>query len=164
MDSPIPAPKMSEPIEVREATPADAAEVVRLFSLLGHPQPPADSSTRLSSFIAQGQQVLVAERTSSGSRQPLLGAVTLHIMPVLHRPGPIGRLTAVVVDESLRGKGVGRALVAAAERVLEANGCALVEITSNKKRTHAHAFYERLGYTATSFRFAKTVPSAEGTR
>jgi GNAT superfamily N-acetyltransferase len=89
-------------------------------------------------------------------------SVTLHIMPVLHRPGPIGRLTAVIVDESVRRMGVGLALVAAAERVLEASGCALIEITSNKKRTDAHAFYERLGYTATSFRFAKTIRSAEG--
>ena len=26
---------------------------------------------------------------------------------------------------------------------------------------HAHAFYERLGYTGTSFRFAKTIPIAD---
>jgi hypothetical protein len=30
-------------------------------------------------------------------------------------------------------------------------------VTSNKARTDAHAFYERLGYTATSVRFAKKV-------
>src|SRR5450631_3373467 len=109
---------MSESIEVREATREDAAEVIRLLALLGHAQPPADPSTRVSNFVAQEQHILVAQRTSSAAPPPLLGAVTLHIMPVLHRPGPIGRLTAVIVDESARGMGVGRALVAAAERFL----------------------------------------------
>ncbi|MGH7633904.1 MAG: GNAT family N-acetyltransferase [Gemmatimonadaceae bacterium] len=73
------------------------------------------------------------------------------------RAGPIGRLTAVIVDEEARGKGVGRTLVAAAEAALRERGCAMIEITSNKKRIDAHAFYERLGYTATSFRFAKQI-------
>ena len=77
---------------------------------------------------------------------------------MLHRSGPVGRLTALVVDERARGRGVGRALIDAAEGILIERGCVLIEVTSNKRRTDAHAFYERLGYTATSFRFAKPIP------
>ena len=36
-----------------------------------------------------------------------------------------------------------------------------LEVTSNRARTDAHAFYERLGYVATSFRFAKTSSSTK---
>lgn len=146
---------MSERVEVREATQTDAAEVVRLLAQLGHEQPGGDPAARLESFLGQGERVLVAGRAPATPGSPLVGVVTLHVTPVMHRPGPIGRLTAVVVDEGARGKGVGRALVAAAEAVLLARGCAMIEITSNRKRTDAHAFYERLGYTITSFRFAK---------
>jgi GNAT superfamily N-acetyltransferase len=153
---------VNDSIEVREATQADAAEVIRLLKLLGHMQPVGDDAGRLAAFLDRGEHVLVAARPGVTAR--LLGAVTLHIMPVLHRPGPIGRLTAVVVDEDVRGQGVGTALVHAAEQFLAASGVVLIEITCNKKRTDAHAFYERLDYTATSFRFAKTIPSAEGTR
>ena len=148
---------MTGSIEVREAVAADAAEVVRLLAQLGHSQPAGDPAARLAAFFDQGDHVLVAVQAPSAPGSSLVGALTLHIMPVMHRAGPIGRLTAVIVDEAARGKGVGRALVAAAEVLLRERGCAMIEITSNKKRTDAHAFYEGLGYTATSFRFAKQI-------
>jgi GNAT superfamily N-acetyltransferase len=152
---------VSEAIVVREAKLPDASEVLRLLRLLGHTQPTGDDAARLAAFVDRGEHVLVASRAEMAS--PLLGVATLHVMPVLHRPGPIGRLTAVVVDEGVRGQGVGAALVRAAEGFFAAHGCALIEVTSNRKRTDAHAFYERLGYTATSFRFARSIPAAEGT-
>src|SRR6185312_6353149 len=96
-------------IDVREATVADAAEVVRLLAQLGHPQPAGTPSARLAEFLAKGERVLVAAPSPSSPGSSLVGAVTLHIMPVMHRAGPIGRLTAVVVDEGARGTGVGRA-------------------------------------------------------
>jgi ribosomal protein S18 acetylase RimI-like enzyme len=153
---------MSASIEVREATLADATEVARLLALLGHTPASGDATARLAGFLESGEHVLVAVRSHAAEPAPLLGAVTVHLTPVLHRPGPIGRLTAVVVDESARGRGVGAALVRAAERFLAAQGCALMEVTSNKELTGAHGFYERLGYTSTSLRFAKTIPSPGG--
>jgi ribosomal protein S18 acetylase RimI-like enzyme len=155
---------MNNSIDVRGATLADASEVIRLLALLGHAQPGGDATRRLAAFLERGEQVLVAARSTSAAATPLLGAVTLHVTNVLHRPGPIGRMTALAVDESARGQGVGTALVRAAEEIFTTRGCALIEVTSNKKRTDAHAFYEKLGYTATSFRFAKTVQPAGGMR
>jgi GNAT superfamily N-acetyltransferase len=152
---------VTDSIEVREARLADAEEVVRLLALLGHPQPASDPKSRLAAFFDQGQHVLVAARTPPAPGSPLVGVVTLHITPVMHRSGPIGRLTAVIVDEPVRGQGFGRALVAASEAFLIERGCSMIEITSNKKRTDAHAFYEGLGYTATSFRFAKSRESVK---
>jgi len=143
---------MPSSIEVRQAVLTDAPEIVRLFRLLGHEFPLTHPEARLAAFLESGEHVLVATRDGS---EALLGAVTVHITPVIHRPGPIGRFTAVVVDEPVRGQGVGAAMIRAAETYLAAQGCAMIEVTSNKKRTDAHAFYERLGYTGTSLRFAK---------
>jgi GNAT superfamily N-acetyltransferase len=149
---------MHDPIEVREAAAGDAAEIIRLFMQLGHPQPDGSAESRLAAFYAAGDRILVAANSRPRDESKLLGAATLHITPEIHRPGPIGRMTAVVVDESARGRGIGRLLVEAAEKYFAARGCAMVEVTSNKKRVDAHRFYEQLGYTGTSFRFAKELP------
>jgi len=137
---------------------SDAPEVARLLATLGYEWAIKEMSSRLSVFLASGEYGLVAVRSQAGATRPLLGVVTLHITPVLHRAGPVGRLTALVVDESARGQGVGRALANAAEAYFVARGCVLVEVTSNNRLTDAHAFYERLGYTATSLRFGKPLP------
>ena len=61
----------------------------------------------------------------------------------------------MVVDEALRSRGIGAALVRAAEAALAAQGCYMVEVTSHMRRTEAHRFYERLGYDRTSVRLAR---------
>jgi GNAT superfamily N-acetyltransferase len=147
----------AEPVVVRGMVAADAPEVARLLATLGYEWPVDVLAARINAFLASGEYALVATRLTAGPAAPLLGVVTLHVTPVLHRAGPVGRFTALVVDESARGQGVGRALVSAAEAHLAARGCVLIEVTSNQRRTDAHAFYTKVGYTATSFRFAKTL-------
>lgn len=152
---------MSESIVVRDMAVTDAPEVARLLSMLGYSWTADEIALRLAAFLDGGERGLVATRGRADPDAPLLGALTLHITPVLHRTGPVGRLTALVVDEAARGQGVGCALVEAAERHFVARGCVVVEVTSHKKRTDAHAFYARMGYEATSLRFGKPLTSAE---
>ena len=135
---------------IREGAPPDAAEIARLFVELGHPATVEEVEARFPAFRAAGRTVLVAE-----GRDGLLGVLTLGAMWVLHRPKPVGRLSALVVDGRWRGRGLGRELVRAGEARLRAEGCGLVEVTSNNRRGEAHAFYRALGYELTSSRFAK---------
>ena len=144
-------------VHVRDVLATDAPEVARLLAMLGHSTPSDIDEARLAAYLALGERVLVATRSRAMPALPLLGVLTAHVTPVMHRAGPVGRVTALVVDESARGQGVGRALVTAADTLLAERGCMLIEITSNKSRADAHAFYERIGYTATSLRFAKTI-------
>lgn len=141
------------PLPIRRATAADAPEVARLFTALGHPTTAAEAAERWRAWEAEANAAFVAD---AGGGQ-LGGVVTIHRMVVLHRPKPVGRVTGLMVEEALRGRGVGRALVAAAEGELERAGCGLVEITSNLRRADAHAFYEHLGYERTSLRLMKTI-------
>ena len=143
----------ASPLSIRRATAADAAEIARLMTVLGHPSTAAEVAARWPAFVAQGNTAVVAARDDG----TLGGVATLHRTAVLHRPKPVGRVTALVVDEALRGQGVGRRLMAAAEEELRGAGCGLLEITSNARRLDAHAFYERLGYERTSVRLVKTI-------
>lgn len=140
---------------IRRATERDARELARLLTALGHPTAAERVAARWADWAAAGNSALVA-----AARGALVGVATLHQMVVLHRPKPVGRVTALVVDAPLRGQGIGSALVAAAEEALAQAGCGLLEITSNARRVDAHAFYERLGYERTSLRFVKTLAPA----
>jgi GNAT superfamily N-acetyltransferase len=141
---------------VRDARPDDARSLSPLLAELGFPASADEVHARLDAMLAAGEIVLVAERDGD-----VIGLATVHVTPVVHRPTAVGRITALVVAERARREGIGRALVAAAERRVAARGCALIELTSNRQRTAAHAFYERLGYEATSLRFKKSLEPSE---
>jgi GNAT superfamily N-acetyltransferase len=138
---------------IRAATPDDAPELSRLLTQLGHPTTEAEVRARWDGCSREGSAALVADRGDG----TLAGLATIGRIHVLHRPRPIGRITALVVDAPDRGRGLGRALVAAAEARLLDAGCGLLEITSNLRRADAHAFYERIGYEKTSVRLARTL-------
>ena len=153
------SPREPTTFEIRPATAADVPEVARLLGDLGYQIDAAVLDERFLGFHAAGEVALVAARRPGGAEAApsLLGLATLHRTPVLHRAGPVGRVTSLVVDERARGQGIGRALMHEAERWATERGCVLLEVTSNRRRTDAHAFYERLGYEATSFRFARAL-------
>lgn len=140
-----PAPRPTEPkLAVRAARPADADALAALIAQLGYEVDAADIRSRM-----KGLSVLVAVKGD------LVGAATISITEVLHRPKSVGRISMLVVADEQRGGGIGRALVEAAEERLRKAGCGLVEVTSNVKRLRAHSFYRKLGYERTSYRFVR---------
>ena len=137
---------------LRPAAAADAAAIATLLTQLGYPTTADEARARLEALAgaAPMDRVIVAELDGR-----VVAVMTLHLVPEIHRPRPNGRVTALVVVERVRGRGVGRAMMAEAERIFRADGAGILELTSNSRRTDAHRFYERLGYVKTSFRFAK---------
>lgn len=149
----MPNRQPSPAFSVRLARTSDVPEMARLFGELGYEIPVDVLTKRFAAFSDAGQTALVADDDSSVRH--LLGVATLHATPVLHRGGAVGRVTALVVDAAFRGCGIGRALMEEAERWAAAQGCVLLEVTSNQCRVDAHKFYEQLGYERTSYRFAR---------
>lgn len=68
-----------------------------------------------------------------------------------NRGGLHGVIEAVRVSGDLRGQGLGRQLIEWAIAQCRARGCAVVQLTTNKQRTDAHRFYDRLGFTQSHF-------------
>jgi len=59
---------------------------------------------------------------------------------------PRADVSGLIVDESHRGSGIGKALLHAGEAWAKSKGLTLIRIRTNTKRTDAHRFYGREGY------------------
>ncbi|OLD51200.1 MAG: hypothetical protein AUI63_00960 [Gemmatimonadetes bacterium 13_1_40CM_2_60_3] len=84
----------------------------------------------------------------------------MHLVPLFHAAGNLARLTALAVVPGHQRKGVGRALVTAAEAFAWEHDCRRVEVTSGDHREDAHRFYHALGYEMDERRFIKHQSSA----
>jgi len=71
-----------------------------------------------------------------------------------------GRLTALVVDEKWRGRGIGKLLIDRVEASLAGQGINLVVLTSSIFRKDSHEFYRHIGYLDTGIRFTKRLRNA----
>lgn len=67
------------------------------------------------------------------------------------------QIEGVRVRPDLRGQGVGAALIRDAETRARAAGCTLLQLTTNRSRTDAHRFYDRLGFTASHIGYKKSL-------
>jgi ribosomal protein S18 acetylase RimI-like enzyme len=153
---PPPPPPAPEPaLSVREAGPRDSEAISALLGELGFATEAAEIRRRLPRLRKAGEPLLVAVE-----EKQVIGCLAWHVTPVIHRPAPVGRVTMMVVSEKARRRGVGAALLEAAEARLAAAGCGLVEVTSNIELGGAHAFYRAQGYERTSYRFAKRLRDA----
>jgi GNAT superfamily N-acetyltransferase len=143
--------------EIRCASLADAAEIASCLSALGYGTLPSLVAEHLGLFAGSAtDSVFVAPDSGRG---PLLGVVSVHLLPLFHAPGLLGRITALAVKAEARGKGVGKALVAAAEAWAWGAGAQRMEVTSGDHRPDAHMFYQAVGYSLNERRFIKHFPA-----
>ena len=130
-------------VMLRPAEPADAESIATLFTDEGYPAGPSDIVTRLGRFAGREARVIVAEHDGV-----LLGFIAIHSLPRFEHDDWIVRILALVVDAGARERGVGRTLMAEAERVGRELGAAFIEVTAGHHRPEARHLYEQLGYDA----------------
>jgi GNAT superfamily N-acetyltransferase len=81
--------------------------------------------------------------------EDVVGTMQLSFIPGLSRRGASrAQIEAVRVRQDLRDRGLGHAMFEWAIAEARNRGCSLVQLTSDKSRTDAHRFYERLGFVA----------------
>lgn len=79
----------------------------------------------------------------------VLATMQLTFLPGLARRGALrAQVEAVRVRQDHRSRGLGAALMEWAIAEARRRQCALVQLTTDKSRTDAHRFYERLGFVA----------------
>ena len=141
-------------IAIRPAVEADLPRIVELLlelSLddpredLGPPLPTAYRDTFREIQADPRQQLVVLEADGQ-----VIGTLTLIVVPHLsYRGRPFAVVESVVVDAGARSAGYGEQLMRYAIAEARRAGCHRISLTSNKRRSDAHRFYERLGFHAT---------------
>lgn len=91
------------------------------------------------------QELVVLENNS----QEVIGTLQLSFIQYLTYQGGIrAQIEAVRVHENYRGKGIGQKLFEWAIERAKEKGAHVVQLTTDKKRPEALAFYEKLGFKA----------------
>ena len=81
------------------------------------------------------------------------GILAIHYM--MHYSRKSAEIVNLIVDESARGRGIGKALLDEFERIAIENGCVSIEADSGKHRVDAHRFYYREGFVCEHYKFTK---------
>jgi GNAT superfamily N-acetyltransferase len=140
-------------ITLRRATMTDAKHVALLLTELGYPSTEPDVQERLEHALHNDSSCcLVAQ--SAGD---VIGLISAELVPYFPDGSTICRVTALVVLPPHRGRGLGEKLLAAVTDFARRHHCAGIELTSSERRVDAHRFYQRLGFSRTSFRFFQTL-------
>lgn len=96
---------------------------------------------------ADPSQLLLVVTT--GNDGTVVGTMHLTFIPGMARRGALrAQLEAVRIAATHRNCGLGSAMFEWAIAEACRRGCALVQLTTDKTRTDAHRFYERLGFIA----------------
>ena len=142
--------EVAEGWQICDARTQDAAEIARLAGLLGYPSETQAMQERLDELLARpDQRIAVAARMTGPERRgdaAMLGGwvhVTRHIAL---ESGEFAEILGLIVDPAARRAGVGRALVAEAERWARLQRLARLTVRSNVLRAEPHTFYPALGF------------------
>jgi GNAT superfamily N-acetyltransferase len=130
-------------VTIRKAGPADTKALVELSAQLGYELTSRQVAAELKRISSdKSAEVFVAEMPGRG----VVGWIQFFEQVALAGGHRI-EIAGLVVDDSSRGTGIGRALMSLAEARARKLGCSCVYLRTNVKRAAAHIFYERLGYT-----------------
>lgn len=138
-------------LEIRAATADDLPAIVAMLAddpLGAQRESPGDLTPyrkALELLTADpNQHVVVAVRDGR-----VIGTLQLTIIPGLsHKGATRALIEAVRIHADERSSGLGSRLIEWAIDTSRRLDCQMVQLTSDKTRTDAHRFYERLGFTA----------------
>ena len=139
------APEHSTPehrVTIRAAGQRDTEAIAPLLGQLGYPASALELSERLERLTDHpAAEVLLAELDGE-----VVGVAAYQLIDLLERPDPQCRITALVVDDRYRRRGVAYALLHTIEEWARDVGCFRLEVTTRPERAEALAFYRAAGF------------------
>ena len=138
-------------LTIRAAEISDAAALAQLMCELGYETTKSEMQRRMERIaVDERYRTFVAMR--DGKVCGMIGTVT---NPSYEHNDPSGRILALATLSTVRRRGIGRALIATAEKDFVQRGIRRVALNTQLTRGDAHKFYESLGYERNGWRFVK---------
>jgi N-acetylglutamate synthase-like GNAT family acetyltransferase len=143
------------PFMIRTAEQKDIPDLGILFSdLSGHTVPEEDVLNRLRWVETSAIDKLYVYEED----RHVLGALAFRIRENIEERSRYGEISVLIIKEEARNSGIGRKLMAFAEKRAKDLNCKGTWLVSGFGREEeAHKFYKTLGYTINGYRFVKPV-------
>jgi ribosomal protein S18 acetylase RimI-like enzyme len=146
----LPADQLFD-LTVRVAEVNDAAALAQLVCELGYETTESEMQMRLER-IANDDRYRTFVAVHDGKVCGMIGTLT----SLSYEHNDLGgRILALVTLRTIRRHGIGRALIATAEKDFAQRGIRRIALNTRLAREDAHKFYESLGYERNGFRFTK---------
>ncbi|WP_158798033.1 GNAT family N-acetyltransferase [Pedobacter sp. L105] len=136
---------------IRKAKEQDASAIRTLLEQLGYPTPDGLVESKLSRMLDHPDERLFVYEEDNA----VIAVMSLHFVPQLALIGDFATISYFVVDETIRSKGIGKAMEEHCTALAIERGCEKIQVHSNIRRTKAHQFYERQGFQESSKDFFK---------
>ena len=144
-------------LTIRAAEVNDAAALAQLMCELGYETTKSEMQMRVER-IATDERYRTFVAVRDGQVCGMIGTLTC---PNYEHNDPGGRILALATLSTMRRRGIGRALIATAEKDFAHRGIGRVALNTRLAREDAHKFYESVGYERNGWRFVKQLPVSD---
>src|ERR1700732_1032984 len=127
---------------VRPPEPRDYDKIANLAGQLGYPSTAKQVQMRIDARSTSSQHAVYVAELSEGQ---IAGWIGLYVFRSVEQDSCAG-ISGLIIDQQIRSRGVGKALLDAAENWARSQGCNAMSVHSNVTRERAHQFYTRNGY------------------
>lgn len=135
-------------ILMREVTPADVPALLQLYASAGITGTRAFTVEQATQHLEKLARYPFYRVYVATLEERVVGTYELLLMDNMAKAGAKSAVVEdVAVDPEVQKRGIGRTMMAHARAVAKAHGAYKLALSSNLRRTQAHAFYESLGFT-----------------
>jgi len=141
-------------VRIRPPEAGDMGALAELMTQLGYPTRASEMQMRMETILAnKSYSTFVAVNDGK-----VCGMIGTFAQQTYEHNSPSAKILALVVSDKMRGRGVGQALIDAAEQDLARKNIKRIAVNARFEREQAHRFYENLGYKKNGFRLVKELP------
>ncbi|MEJ2444007.1 MAG: GNAT family N-acetyltransferase [Exilibacterium sp.] len=137
-------------IQIRYAKKEDLKTIQTLLRQLGYETEQSNIAPFVATLDPNQHDVFVG--VSEGSVIALMSLIYFNYFPSGEK---YCRITAIVVNEGLRGSGIGKRLIEHAKKEAKSKKCSALELTTSFRRENTQAFYEHIGFEKTSYKYVQ---------